>query len=613
MKHWPLAATLAVVLAVLGACLVLALRRTDGHFAYVLDDPYIHMAVAKNLTEHGVFGVTRHGYTSSTSSMIWPILISVVYLVTGPQVLVPWLLSMLFSAAALWLAYVLLARHGMPPWLNFVSLLIIAFCAPLPAIVFTGLEHSLHVLLALAYVYVSATVLAEATDSPEARHGRWLWVLPPLLVMTRYEGAFMVAVVCLMFALCRRLRTAVAMSALGAAPVVLGGLVSMAHGWHFLPNPVLLKGRIATQTMLSQKTVALLQNPAAMLLAAVVVLALVAAYLHHRRLTGHGQPAPPTLPAVGLVVVVVGTAWMAFDVAESWQEVTRLWEDPHWDMRWAYVHEIYLVPAGLTAMAVLLAWSYHHGGRRLTANKAMLWVVLGTTLLHLTLAQRGWFWRYEAYLVATGLLVVLLAGYEELFKGIVPAVFRRRMAWCAAAGVLAVPFAVRGVRSVAEIPRAAMNIYEQQYQIASFLEEFYTGRSVAANDVGAINYYADVHCLDLWGLSNLQVADARLEGNVGPEQIHSLCQDNSVDVAVVFDKWCEDEFGGVPPQWEKLGEWEIADNLVCGWYVVSFYAVKASEARSLEENLAEFSPKLPKRVIQRGSYVQSTIAAANAP
>jgi hypothetical protein len=121
--------------------------------------------------------------------------------------------------------------------------------------------------------------------------------------------------------------------------------------------------------------------------------------------------------------------------------------------------------------------------------------------------------------------------------------------------------------------------------------------------VGAVNYYADVRCLDLWGLSSLEVADARLQGDLGPREIHAMCRRNSIDVAVVFDKWCQDEFGGVPPEWHKVGQWQIVDNLVCGWHTVSFYAVNDREKAALAENLADYSRKLPARVIQRGSYV----------
>lgn len=610
-KHWPLAAALVVLTAVLGACLALSLKRNDGHLTYVLDDPYIHMAVARNLSEHGVFGVTRYGYSSSTSSILWPLLLSAVYLMTGPNAITPGVLGVLFAVAALGLMYFLLERRGVPPWLNFVYLMIIALCTPLPAIIFTGMEHSLHVLLTVAYLYLAAAVLSPDRDAQRTSPGRLralLFAMGPLIAMTRYEGALMVAAVCLMFAARRRLRDAAVMAGLGAVPILVNGLVSLAHGWHFLPNPVLLKGRISTSTLLGEKALALIRDPATLVLAAAVLLVAAAVCLRSRRPGKDGKDSRSgrrISPATGLVLVAAVAALLAVDVAQSWNQITRSWDDPHWDLRWAYVHEIYLVPAGLVATALVLVLLYRRDGWSWTANKTMLWIFLITALLHLGLARRGWFWRYEAYLVAGGLFVVLLVAYEEFFQGIRLAALRKHLAWCGAVGLLAVPFAVRGVRSLIEIPRASMNIYDQQYQMASFLSRYYTGRGVAANDVGAINYYADIRCLDLWGLCDLRVAAARLAGDCGPETVHALAADNGVGIAVVFDKWCQEEFGGVPRRWQKVGEWGIVDNLVCGWYVVSFYAVDPRERDALAENLSDYSSQLPDRVTERGAYLES--------
>ena len=65
---WPLLLSLAVFLASLAAALRTALRWTDGRLIYALDDAYIHMAVAKTLASHGIWGCTPFHFSSSSSS-----------------------------------------------------------------------------------------------------------------------------------------------------------------------------------------------------------------------------------------------------------------------------------------------------------------------------------------------------------------------------------------------------------------------------------------------------------------------------------------------------------------------------------------------------------------
>lgn len=533
-KHWPLVAALAVLYAVLGACLVLSLRQNDGHFIYVLDDPYIHMAVAKNLTEHGVAGVTRHGFSSSTSSIGWPLLLALTYLVLGTHAVAPLVWNVLCATAVVGTVYLLLNRQGVPPRLNFLYLLVISFCTPLPAIVFTGLEHTLHVLLAVAFLYLAAKFLSQQpggrSESPGATRA-FYFALPPLITMTRYEGALMIAVVCLLLAIRRRLREAAVLGVLGAVPVVVSGLVAVSKGWLFLPNPVLLKGRVPPGSSFDQ----------------------VLAWLRSTALTLISQPHVPALiVATGLVLFVL------------YRKDRRFW----------------------------------------TPGKTMIWIFLLTVLLHVQLAKIGWFFRYEAYLVACGLVAIFLATGEHLIEYFQTAVTWKRVALGFAVGMLALPLARHGGRSLVLIPPASTLIYEQQYQMAAFLKQYYTGRAVAANDIGAINFYADVRSLDLWGLASLEVADARLNHRYGPEEIRSIAAARDVKVALVYDRWFEEQHGGLPPQWQPVGEWEITAISGKRNLVVSFYAVDAGEKDALAGHLREFSSRLPERVVQRGLYTQ---------
>jgi asparagine N-glycosylation enzyme membrane subunit Stt3 len=56
--RWPLLLAMAVFLFSLAAALRAAMPGTDGHLIYSLDDAYIHMAVAKNFANAGIWGCT---------------------------------------------------------------------------------------------------------------------------------------------------------------------------------------------------------------------------------------------------------------------------------------------------------------------------------------------------------------------------------------------------------------------------------------------------------------------------------------------------------------------------------------------------------------------------
>src|ERR1041385_85438 len=70
-RWWPATLAVAVFLISLVCALRAGLRSTEGRLVYALDDAYIHMAVAKNLAEAGVWGCTPFHFSSSSSSPLW--------------------------------------------------------------------------------------------------------------------------------------------------------------------------------------------------------------------------------------------------------------------------------------------------------------------------------------------------------------------------------------------------------------------------------------------------------------------------------------------------------------------------------------------------------------
>ncbi len=172
-SHWPL----MVAIGLFWAALVIALgetsQRTDGRLVYALDDPYIHMAVARNFAEYGVWGVTRYEFSSSTSSTLWPLLLSLEYAVLPANEISAFVWNGLFASLTVVLAYGFLRHSNLThPVGMLVVLVALTFCTPFPIISFIGMEHALHAFVVLAFCLVCAREIAQ----PQRRGLLWMSV-----------------------------------------------------------------------------------------------------------------------------------------------------------------------------------------------------------------------------------------------------------------------------------------------------------------------------------------------------------------------------------------------------------------------------------------------------
>jgi len=111
----PLAVAVAVLLVLVAALVAWSLPRSGGRLVYALDDAYIHMAMARNLAEHGVYGVTRYGFTSSSSSPLWTLLLAGFFAALGPRDGLPLAFNVLFAVSLLVVADRVLQAHGVRP------------------------------------------------------------------------------------------------------------------------------------------------------------------------------------------------------------------------------------------------------------------------------------------------------------------------------------------------------------------------------------------------------------------------------------------------------------------------------------------------------------------
>lgn len=242
INHWPLFCVLSAYGIAIFILVLQVLSKTNHELIYTLDDAYIHMAVAKNFSQHGVWGITPYEFSSTSSSILWTLLLSIYFLLFGVNTLAPFILNVLFSIGVIGFSYFVLKRNAVSPISTFIILLIIAFVTPLPALTLTGMEHILHVLLAMVFAYSAACALANSESQEGKRMTLAMLITAPLLSLERYEGLAAIAIVFFFLLLRRQEILAFLLGTLAAIPVIVFGLISIDLGGWFLPNTALKAG-----------------------------------------------------------------------------------------------------------------------------------------------------------------------------------------------------------------------------------------------------------------------------------------------------------------------------------------------------------------------------------
>ncbi|TVR18613.1 MAG: hypothetical protein EA396_14875 [Anaerolineaceae bacterium] len=530
--HWPpLLATLFLLLSVADFTSS-ALSLTGGQLVYALDDAYIHMSIARNLVEAGVWGVTPYGFASASSSPLWTALIALSYIPFGANEITPFALNLVFAIALNFALHHVLTRHGVSAVLSLVVQLAVIILVPVYTLILGGMEHVLQILVNVLFIGYAAQMVSESAPAP-LRSRQWfvLLLLGALVGSARYEGLFLVLIFCVWLALRWRVIHAILLGAVSIAPTALFGLYALAQGWSFLPTSLLVKsdagylssaGPGALLTYFIADTYQIFANQHVFSL---MVLTVLAAFLLRYARERTVWDAPSLMGLSFVVIAFVNVRLVS-------------WPFPGTYAR----YEAYLVPLGLLAIAVLLS---AYLPRRLSPRDV------------------------PAYMVALLLVAFLFNDIYERYRFLTfdnPAV------------------------------TGSLNIYQQQYQMAGFLREHYPSAVVAANDIGAINYFTAIDNVDLWGLGTIEVARARADNQYNTRRIYEINAERGTQIALVYEAWFY-EFGGLPSEWRFAGAWVVANNVILGDERVSFFAVDPNEFDDLRAALDDYAAHLPEGVL----------------
>jgi hypothetical protein len=537
LQYWPLYASILILTLLSGLLLATSFYQNQGHLVYALDDAYIHMSMARNFSHYGVWGVTRYGFTSSSSSILWTLLLSLTYYLFGVSQIAPLVWNLLFAVLVLWIVYAILTWYKLRPAMKFAALLVIIYCVPLPTLILSGLEQNLQTVVALLAAFFAAQTLSDESPSSTTHGSIFLLMLAPLVTAVRFEGMFLIFAIGVLILFRKRWTYALAFAVCGFLPVVIYGIISVRHGWFWLPSSVLLKGVM-----------------------------------------------PDLSSASGLFSSL------------AIHTFRNLYEGLHVFVLLIVVLLFYTLACG-------------KGCGPFDSRQLMGAILLLTAVPHVEFVQVGPLFRYDAYLFPLGVVFVAstlpvltasLPTRTSFNRGLIP----QYLATGALALLLLFPLTVKGSRLLWLLPRCTTNIFEQQYQMGVFINQYYQGSTVALNDVGAANFLADFHCLDLWGLANREVTSAKRNGSYCTRDIADLSRQSDARIALLYDQWFTGAVGGLPSDWVQVGQWTVPNNVILGGDTVSIYAVGPSEVPYLIQCLRGFSRRMPRKVIQRGIYLE---------
>lgn len=342
-----------MLITLLTAQLLAILFLNDGTFIFTLDDPYIHLALAENLIQ-GHYGVNLNEFSAPSSSILWPLLIAPLTLLPASDVWVL-LLNTLFALASLkvFSRVIQQIEQALMTELDRKTTLLLyggfILAANLTGLVFTGMEHSLQVLLAM--LVVCGLIEVSRGGSPSFS----LWLAIVLSPLVRYEGLALSGAA-LFFLFVQRYYWQSVISGLLIA--IFLGMFSwflLSLGLSYLPDSVLTKSDLAASGI--DKLLGNLQRnfiPNTVLKASAMVLMAFYLLLHA------GKSIYPFV--LRLLALLMTTAIVLHLFAGS--------------IGWFFRYEIYIWISGLCMLLYLVIFKFHQSQKKSWVDKACLIILM---------------------------------------------------------------------------------------------------------------------------------------------------------------------------------------------------------------------------------------------
>lgn len=211
----------------------------DGKFTYTLDDSYIHLSLAENIYQ-GNYGINSNEFSSPSSSIIWPFLL-VPFVSLKFYYLTPLVLNFFITSITIIILYNILYNYILSDYKLFTGFgkhfLVLYFILifNLVGLIFTGMEHSLQVLLIV-------TIVSGLFKFIESKKIPFYLILSVIISpLIRYENlAISLSIIIFLFLLQER-KLSINLFGLITLPILLFSVYLYFNNREFLPTSIILK------------------------------------------------------------------------------------------------------------------------------------------------------------------------------------------------------------------------------------------------------------------------------------------------------------------------------------------------------------------------------------
>lgn len=237
---WLIAFGLVVLFLPVAIIISNVMKYTHGVFMYPFDDTFIHLTIADRLLK-GTWGINPGQFASASSSPLYTVVLAL-FRMFSKSALVPLVVNCLAGIGITLSLYFWLRKQLVNSVAQGAIFLLVVFFTPLPLMIVSGMEHTLQCLFSFLFIYYFSDWLQETNTYPEGRRIPSKILLFGVLASTiRYEGLFLIAIACTLLLAYRRVFPAILLGIVSVLPLVVFGLISLAHGNYILPNSVLVK------------------------------------------------------------------------------------------------------------------------------------------------------------------------------------------------------------------------------------------------------------------------------------------------------------------------------------------------------------------------------------